>query len=191
MLHRESYQPCNLNSCVLDVFCINTDDDFKKLLDQGYDVNKRSETHGDTLLTLLANNRRIDRLNILLDYNPDISVTVKGDLDRTVFFQICWWDYTTKTADLVYRLLDMDETGDVLLMRDIRGDNVIEYLGESFKDTMGVVDILDPYDRARHEWRMFLIMAYENHVNKKRSLFNMLLNQIDIEHVNINKKQRF
>jgi len=184
------YQPCNLDSSVLNVFLINADDDFKKLIDSGYDVNKRSETHGDTLLTLLANNRRIDRLNILLNYHPDISATVKGDWGRTVFFQICWWDYTTKSVDLVYRLLDMDETGDILLIRDARGDNVIEYLEESLKGKMEF-DILDPYDELRYQWRMFLIMVYENHVKKKRSLFNMLLDQIDIEYININKKGRF
>jgi len=183
----------DLSSGVYDVF-MAPKHILKKLLDDGYDVNRMTETYGDTLLSLFVLNRNIDKINILLEYNPDISVRVRGDLYRTLFYGFDRWYWSPEAAEVLLRLLEMDTTGDVLLIKSSCGDNVINHMQTLFfqrrSDYLLEESGMKPYDKrmAKDNIRFldFFVKTCENHLRKTSTLFNMMFKDVDLN----NKKQR-
>lgn len=182
-----------LSSGVLDVF-LASNDELKRILKEGYDVNKLSTTHGDTLLTLSVLNREIIKVNILLDYNPDISIQVYGSCYQTLFYNFLGWYYSERAVDIVLSLLDMDKNGDVLMLKDYFGQTAIEHTQDNLNQKLE--NLIRYNHKIKGEERVlsqsnirfldFFVKACENHLRKTSTLFNIMFKDVDLD----NKKQR-
>lgn len=161
---------------------------FIEMIEKGYDINQQN-SRGWTLLGYLMSKLNLEKIDILLRYNPD--VTLQNESGRNIFFGFYGWICKKTYLDMVDRIIALDTTGELIKSKSHNGFTSIAEYRHEWEYFKGKYDdcCTDKYKKYYHKKVAFLeilIIKLKNHVLIKKSLFMMMLPDLEGN----NKKRR-
>jgi len=157
---------------------------FESVLQNGFDVNQQNDT-GASLLGMMMLNSYAEKINILLKFNPDVSLV--NNEGRNIYFGLYFIAKTKEGLDLVERLLSLDINGDLVTKGDYNGVTPLQLHQKCLDNHIHLplnqnVIAIRPVDVMMHQstisYLTQLIMRIENHIKRKTTLFSLMLQHL-------------
>lgn len=163
----------NLVFCSYPVFC-------QILEAKRYDINFMTSTlsMSMTLLGYLILRCDLDKIKVLLSYHPDVSL--KDQNGQTVFFYFKEWCFrpdTDNMLDILDAMLNIIESHEILQIHDNNGSDVINYYQKIMCQWEKVN--MPIFSKINLDFTEKMIIRFENHIQNSKTLFSLMLPQIE------------
>lgn len=190
-----TFERCKVDYTVLDKkalespnisrLCFCSLDAFSKILSDGFDIDHlESDRKNINLLHFLVYRCDLDKIKLLLQYHPDISFC--NSEGHNVFFLFKEWCFRPDTDNMLVILdgmLNLVESSEILQTYDRYGDNVVIYyqkIIETFTYALEKYHYpLLGYNTFNLDFTQKMILRFENHISKTKTLFSLMLSEIE------------
>lgn len=157
---------------------------FESVLQNGFDVNQQNDT-GASLLGIMISNNYKEKINILLEFNPNVSLT--NNDGQNIYFGLYSIADSNEGIDLVERLLSLDVDGDLATKGDLKEVTPLQTHKKVLNDhihhffnpkrvSIRPIDIM--IYQSKIDYLTQLIMRIENHIKRKTTLFSFMLQHL-------------
>jgi len=159
--------------------CICSDEKFEIMLKKGFDINQQDQG-GSSLLGLLISRQEFKKINILLRFNPDVSLM--NNEGQTIYFNLESIATSCEGINLVERLLSLDVNGNLIEIHDNSGLTISQqyrnilhiYTKHGIDKTIDIT----PSNHMLNDSRIYrlknLDIRIENHIKRKITLFSLM-----------------
>lgn len=170
-----------------------------KYLDNGGDVNIQDD-YGCTFLGHALFDNRLGSARLLMKH-PLLDISIRNKFGRTIFYSFYISGF--ETYDIIFRILDvvrelvqLDKDGIVIQSIDKFGFTAKKFfkMRGKYCEMSKMIKLNDDnyINNMNRQIYFFsnICVIYNNHENKKLSLFTMLWNKMDIKKQKSNKRSR-
>lgn len=170
-------EPTLKNMCTCSI------EKFEIMLEKGFDVNQQDQC-GSSLLGLLMSQHQITCINILLRFNPDVSLM--NNEGQTIYFNLEHIAISREGINLVERLLSLDVNGNLIQTCDIRGLTILQqynnilhlYINHGIDSTIDIT----PSNHMLNDSKIYrlknVVIRIKNHIKRKTTLFSLMLQHL-------------